>query len=105
MMPASGPGRLSLGARNVTMGLIASALPDWGALERPVLDRTGLTGTYDFTLEWTPDTHNSATPDADTSSGSTFLEALKEQLGLKLEAQKGPIDFIVVDHIEHPSAN
>jgi len=108
MMPVTGSGRLSLGARNVTMGLIASALTDWGDLGRPVLDRTGLTGTYDFTLEWAPDAHNSMTPGADTSSntsGPTFLEALKEQLGLKLEAQKGPVNFIVVDHIEHPSAN
>jgi uncharacterized protein (TIGR03435 family) len=39
------------------------------------------------------------------TSGPTFLEALKEQLGLKLDAQKGPVDFIVVDHIEHLSLN
>jgi uncharacterized protein (TIGR03435 family) len=108
LIPASGPGRISLGARNVTMGLIANGLPDWGDLGRPVLDRTGLSGTFDFTLEWMRETHNSMTSGVDTpsdASGPTFLEALKEQLGLKLEAQKGPVDFIVVDHIEHPSEN
>jgi uncharacterized protein (TIGR03435 family) len=42
------------------------------------------------------------TPDP---SGPSFLEALKEQLGLKLDSQKGPADFLVIDHVEHPTAN
>jgi uncharacterized protein (TIGR03435 family) len=108
LIPTSAPGRLSVGARNVNIGLIASALPDWGALGRPVLDRTELSGTFDFTLEWAPETHHSMASGMDTlseTSGPTFLEALQEQLGLKLEAQKGPVDFIVVDHIEHLSLN
>ena len=106
-MQASVPGRLRIGGRNVTMVLIASSLPI--AIDaRPVLDRTGLSGTFDFTLEWTPEANSPLTPSADfqrDESGPTFLQALQEQLGLKLEAQTGPVDLLVLDHIEQPSAN
>jgi uncharacterized protein (TIGR03435 family) len=91
------------------MGLIAttlSAMPD--GPDRPVLDQTGLGGTFDFTLEWTPQL-NGPLPPASTvqpdESGPTFLEALKEQLGLKLESQMGPVDVIILDHVEQPSEN
>jgi uncharacterized protein (TIGR03435 family) len=107
-VPPSAPGRLSLGARNVTIGLIATAFS--GAetnVDRPIVDRTGLSGTFDFALEFSPDPSSvppgaSFQPDA---SGPTFMQALKEQLGLKLEPQKSPIDVVIVDHVEHPSEN
>jgi len=81
-------------------------------LGRPVLDKTGLAGKYDFTLQWAPDEAESLnTPggapspvSADTNRPSLFT-ALQEQLGLKLESGKGPIEVIVIDHIERPSGN
>jgi uncharacterized protein (TIGR03435 family) len=103
-MTASSPGRVRVGGRNVTMGLIANSLraePD--GPDRPVLDMTGLSGTFDFTLEWAPQPPGSSIqPD---ESGPTFLEALRDQLGLKLDSQTGPVDIIVVDRVERPSEN
>lgn len=69
-------------------------------LGREVVDRTGLTGTYDIELHWTPD-QDQGQPDA----GPTLPAALKEQLGLKLEATKGPVTVYVVDHAEKPEVN
>jgi uncharacterized protein (TIGR03435 family) len=78
---------------------------------RTVLDKTGLTGTYDFKLKWTPDQNPSAmsagaadTQPAESSAPSLFT-AIQEQLGLKLEAGKGPVEVIVIDHVERPSGN
>jgi uncharacterized protein (TIGR03435 family) len=102
-LPPSSPGLTSFGGRGVPLGLLASSLPTQTGmmtLPHPVIDETGLSGTFDFKLEWLPD-YNTL-PDA---SGPTFVQALKEQLGLKLQPQKGPIDLIVLDHVEHPSAN
>jgi uncharacterized protein (TIGR03435 family) len=97
------PGRVSFGARDVMLDLLASSLPTqtgMRTLSRPVIDETGLRGTFDFKLEWALEV------DSGTEvSGPSFQEALKQQLGLKLESQKGPIDLVVLDHLEHPSAN
>jgi uncharacterized protein (TIGR03435 family) len=73
---------------------------------RQVIDKTGLTGNYDFKLTWTPD-EMSATPDSSASgdSGPSIFAAIEDQLGLKLVSAKGPVEVIVVDHIEKPSAN
>jgi uncharacterized protein (TIGR03435 family) len=81
-------------------------------LSRVVLDQTGLKGTYDFTLKWTPsegqgamaETPRDAAPPPDASGPSIFT-ALRERLGLKLESQKGPVDTLVIDHVERPSEN
>jgi uncharacterized protein (TIGR03435 family) len=107
-MPAKERGRFRLGARNVTMQLISEGLGQLGRLGRPVVDRTGLTGTFDFAIEFTPEFAVARAPGADGQAddpGTRFLDALKEQLGLKLESQKGPVETLVADHIEHPSAN
>ncbi len=102
-LPASAQDRYSFGAANLPMGRIASSFSSWGNLGRPVVDRTGLNGKYDFVLDYTPEPRPAyATED---SGGPTFQEALKEQLGLKLEAQKGPVEFLVVDHVERPGEN
>lgn len=71
---------------------------------RPILDHTGLTGNYDWDLNWTPnDTSGTATiPD---SSGPSIFTALQEQLGLKLQPQTAPAPVIVIDHVEKPSQN
>jgi uncharacterized protein (TIGR03435 family) len=72
-----------------------------------VLDRTGLTDHYDFELAWVPDRVGppgglEAPPPAD---GPTIFAALKDQLGLKLEAAKGPVEYLVIDHIEKLTGN
>ena len=66
--------------------------------DRPVIDRTGLTGTFDWSLQWTPDP--SASPANDSIS---LFTALQEQLGLKLEPTRGPVDVLVIDHAERPT--
>lgn len=108
-LPPTVPGRVRVGSRNLTMGFISSSNILMGNLDRPVLDRTGLSGTFDFILEWTPERREPASPGVDSQPdlpvGPTFQQALREQLGLKLDAQKGPIDIIVVDRLEHPSEN
>lgn len=73
------------------------------ALSRPVVDRTGLTGVYDIRLDFVDDGPG-ATPAPD-SAGPSIFAALSEQLGLKLEAAKAPVEVLVIDHIEHPTAN
>jgi uncharacterized protein (TIGR03435 family) len=79
---------------------------------RPVIDKTGLTGKYDFVLEWTPDAADARAQgfgDGVTTPapapGPTIFTALQEQLGLRLEAQKGPVQNIVIDRAEKPSEN
>ena len=81
---------------------------------RPVVDKTGLTGKYDFVLEWTPDPGADARAQgfgdgiyepAPAPGGPTIFTALQEQLGLRLESQKGPIQNIVIDRAEKPSEN
>jgi uncharacterized protein (TIGR03435 family) len=86
-----------------TMSQLAHALAT--ALEQPVEERTGLNGTYDFALEWTPD--SLMTEDRSTSAaiGPTVFSALQNQLGLKLESSKGSADFLVIDRIKRPSEN
>jgi|SRR5208337_1627287 len=87
-------------------------------LGRTVVDKTGLKGNYDFTLQWTPDQSQPAMlmgpeggkPGPDNaprpeSSGPSIFTAIQEQLGLKLESQKGPVEILVIDHVERPSEN
>ncbi len=103
---ASSPSHIRLGARNVPIALLAGRLNGMlmGNLDRPVLDRTGLIGTFDFVLEWggEPPPGSNLPPDASTV---TLLEALTDQLGLKLISAKGPVDVLVIDHVEQPSEN
>lgn len=85
-------------------------------LGRIVLDQTGLTGKYDLKLEWQPDENQVAmfqamrvpegygAPAPDPSGPSVFA-ALQEQLGLKLESEKGPVEMFVIERVERPSAN
>jgi uncharacterized protein (TIGR03435 family) len=76
-------------------------------MERPVIDKTGLTGRFDFNLAFTPDQIPTTAPPPgvppiDPNGPSLFI-ALQEQLGLKLEPAKGPMDVIVIDSVEHPT--
>lgn len=92
-----------LTAQGVTMDRLASTLSQQG-LGRVVLNNTGLTDRYDFKLSWAPESAAADTTPSDTSGPSIFA-AVSEQLGLKLEPQKGPVPVLVVDHIEMPSEN
>jgi uncharacterized protein (TIGR03435 family) len=92
-----GPGRIS-GHRG-RISQLADRLSTM--LGRTVVDKTGLTGIYDIDLTWTPD----ATVAATELSGPSLFTAIQEQLGLKLEGGKGPVEVIVVDSAEKPSAN
>ena len=85
-------------------------------LGRTVIDKTGLTGNYDYTLQWTPDDApppmpggaEGGPPHSESGSdavGPSLFTALQEQLGLKLESTKGMADVIVIDHIDLPSEN
>jgi len=109
LMQPSQPGRIRGGARNVTMSFIASLLTGVGNLGRPVLDQTGMTGTFDFVLEWVPDLSAGGAPVGPDfqpdPNGPTFDQALREQLGLRLESTKGPSQFLIIDHVEKPSEN
>lgn len=73
-------------------------------LDRPVLDKTGLTGTYDIKLTYTPDRKSNRESEPDLSDISIFT-AVQDQLGLKLEAQKAKVQILVVDRVEKPSEN
>lgn len=98
--------------RPVLEGLGVS-LPDLAAniarsyntsLGRDVLDRTGITGAFDIHLTWSNDTDTVKASDAAVDAPSIF-EALQEQLGLKLKPAEGPVEVLVIDHIETPTAN
>ena len=91
-------------AKGATMEPVVAMLTQ--SLGRTVIDKTGLTGLYDFTLTYTSDADaGSSASDADAPSGPTIFTALEEQLGLKLEPAKGPVHVLVIDHVERPSEN
>jgi len=104
----TGPGRIT--GTNVVLFRLETALTR--ALGRTIVDKTGLRGPYDFTLNWTPDvddpssaqSSNGAAQESDASGGSIFT-AIQEQLGLKLVPAKGPVEVLVVDHVEYPTSN
>jgi uncharacterized protein (TIGR03435 family) len=100
-MMRMGPGELT--AQGVKIISLANSLSN--AVGHPVFDKTGLTGDYTYELKWAPDeNHGDAASSADANGPSIFT-ALTEQLGLKLESQKGPVDVIVIDHAEKASEN
>jgi uncharacterized protein (TIGR03435 family) len=101
----------NFGATNATMADFAGAMGQ-AVLDRPVVDQTGLTGRFDFRLTWTPDETQfgavggyrppaTENPDAPPD----LFTAVQEELGLKLVSTKAPVDILVIDHIERPSAN
>jgi len=93
-----------LGARNVDMEHIASYLPALESEGRPVVDGTGLSGTFDFSINWAPSTSPATDAPLD-NSGVTFEEALREQLGFKLKSSRASIRTLVIDHVEQLSPN
>jgi uncharacterized protein (TIGR03435 family) len=107
-IPPSVPGRSRLGGRSVTIGFMADMLSQRVDLGRPIIDATGLTGTFDFLLEFTPESRD-LTPTGSNASadpdGPSFRQAVQDQLGLKLQARKISMEVLVLDHVEHPSEN
>jgi uncharacterized protein (TIGR03435 family) len=113
-MMSMGPGELT--GQGLPLESLATLLSQ--QLGRTVLNKTGLTGKYDFTLKWAPEqgratmmqgppsggtgADNAPPPD---SSGPSIFTAIQEQLGLKLESTKGPVESLVVEHVEKPTEN
>lgn len=90
--------RATISGHAVGVGLLALNLSN--VLERRVIDKTGLSGKYDFELKWAPEA--APLPDADPPS---LFTALYEQLGLRLESQKAPVELFVIDAVEKPTEN
>ena len=82
-------------AKRITAEMLARILAN--ELSRPVVNRTGIEGAFDADLQWTPE--------QDTDAGPSIFTAIEEQLGLKLESKRAPVDVLVVDRVERPSAN
>jgi uncharacterized protein (TIGR03435 family) len=98
------PGRFT--ARGMTMDELASTLAGRGGLSFFVENKTGLSGKFNVDLEWaenpTPSSSSADGPSAPADRPSIFT-AVQEQLGLKLQSTKGPVDVLVIDHVEHPT--
>jgi uncharacterized protein (TIGR03435 family) len=102
----AGGGQRKFVGRNVPMSLLVWYLQNTWKLDRPVVDQTGLKGSYDWELEFSPEADPLKPPsDVDLSGRPPLIEALRMQLGLRLEAQKGPAEFLTIEHVEKPSEN
>lgn len=104
-VPSSEPGQ-HYGGRAVPLSLIATSIPTMtglAAVSRPVVDQTGLSGLYDFTLTWLHDTSRAEVSVADNSAN--FRNALKRQLGLELKPSHASMSFLMIDKVERPSEN
>lgn len=106
--PVCGTGRTNPGAITAvgwTIDTLSSAVAPF--VGRSVVDRSGLSGLFDFELTWTPDQSAQLPPDAPRitidPNGPSIFTALQEQLGLKLESARGPVDVVVIDRVEHPT--
>jgi len=99
--------RGELTVRNATVADLASILSN--TLDRKVIENTGLTGHYNLTLKWTPDDSQAQPQKADlrlgSSKGPSIFTAIQEQLGLKLESTKAPLEVFVIDSAQKPSGN
>ena len=93
---APGPKGYRMYWPNATMEFLARQLS--GLVGRPIVDSTGLKGKYEISLSWTTDGMSLDAPANDLYP--PIMQALPDQLGLRLELKKGPADFLVVDHVE-----
>ena len=93
-----------IGSRDTTMNLIASLLSSIGHLDRTVVDQTGLVGRVDFRMQWTSGENTLSSTD-DAPGGTNFMEALKEQLGLRIKSSRAVVDAPVIAHVELPTEN
>lgn len=91
-----------LAVQGFSMESLARWMSTSGVVGRKVIDKTGLTGRYNFALRWTPEDTPVTASDV---SGPSMFTAVKEELGLKLEPSKANFDTIVIEHAEAPTAN
>jgi uncharacterized protein (TIGR03435 family) len=97
--------------RGTAVGLAPLVIALSQQLGRPVYDKTGLTGLYDYSVKWTPGAEQApgpfpeAPPPPSVDSGPSIFTALQEQLGLRLESTRGPVEVIVIDSAVKPSEN
>ena len=101
------PNAVKLPAREATVAELASVMQR-AVLDRPIVDKAGLSGRYDFDLEWTPEEtqfNNLGLHGTAESTKPDLFAAIQQQLGLRLEATRGPIEAMVIDKIERPSPN
>jgi len=101
------PGKIEVPAKSVTMDDFVAMLQR-ATLDRPTVNKTALTGKYDFKLAFAPDetVYGGEIPKApDDAPSPPLFTAIQEQLGLKLEAKRGMVSAMVVDKAERPSAN
>ncbi len=107
--PIKPGGRGKIVGQRVSMSYFTWFLSGLPMVDRPVVDKTGLSGNYDFTLELLSEAAKLPGGDdrepAANPEGPSLFTALREQLGLKLEPQKGPVEIMVIDHAEKPTAN
>ena len=111
-------GRGELSGTKIPIAMLLQQLAQ--QLGRTVVDKTGLTGEYDFTLTWTPQPGEGGAgfspgplgpggpeggPPPSDANGASIFTAVQEQLGLKLESEKGPVEILVLDRVEQPTEN
>lgn len=99
------PRHVRSGGRDMSMDAIASWLSGTGDLDFPIVNQSGLAGTFDFIIEFEPEHPENVTTSNAPVEGPSFLDAMKDQLGLQLKKQMGTASFFIVDHVEYPSAN
>jgi bla regulator protein blaR1 len=98
--------RIWTGGRKLDMSTIVRSIGGMEATDRPIVDRTGLSGLFDFTVEWSHQLQAlSVGPEPDVSGMMSLSDALRDQLGLKLESTTGAVDVLVIDHVEEPTPN
>jgi uncharacterized protein (TIGR03435 family) len=93
-------GRVKIDAKNTNMDLFAEVLAR--KMDLPVVNQTGLTDIFNFKLHWTPD---NISVSQQTAADVSIFDALEQQLGLHLRSAKAPVEVLVIDHIERPTAN
>jgi uncharacterized protein (TIGR03435 family) len=99
-----GGGRVGMmTVKSATIADFAGFLQRYFDIDLPVIDRTGLSGRYDFTLRWTPDDRRNT--GGVTDEFPDFFTAIEQQLGLKLETVTESVDVLVIDHVERPTEN
>lgn len=101
------PQHVVLPGRNASTGDLASLLQR-AILDRPVVDRTALSGRYDFDLDWAPDESQfggDVPPASEAAPAAPLFQAIEQELGLKLRATRGPIAALIIDTADRPSAN
>jgi uncharacterized protein (TIGR03435 family) len=121
MMGPTEKGDMMIEVRGSTMAQFAQRLS--GRVDRTIVDKTGITGMFNFHLEFTPDPSvrgqapppgrggdagnraDPGNPAPSSDAGPNLFAALQEQIGLKLSSDKGPVSFLIIDHVEKPTAN